>query len=293
LLEPRESGRGWLCAPTYDLTNRIFKRVVEILYTYMPWRVVSFDARAHVIVVANFGGGTTELRAKSTDKPVSLLGEALDFVIIDEAAKMRDDIWSEHIAPRLLDRNGWALFLSTPNGGGWFYKQFLRAKKKKDPDYAGWQFPTSANPHIDPELIEAERTRQLPDVFRAQYLAEFVDVPIEQCDTCHGPRPDASCVIDLHNDEQPLRCPECNGYVGEDGETRVALWPNGETYTMVVVLEDRPDRGSVTVMRGEKSMHNSRTIVIHDYDSPPVPLPGEDGFESYAPGTDPECEQNR
>src|SRR6478752_7410536 len=60
LLEPREHGRGWLCAPTYDLTARIFKRVVEILYTHMPKRVKSFDARTHTIEVWNLGGGVTE-----------------------------------------------------------------------------------------------------------------------------------------------------------------------------------------------------------------------------------------
>jgi hypothetical protein len=286
LLEPRESGRGWLCAPTFDLTTRIFRHVVDLLHHHFPKRVIRFDARERLIVVANFGGGTTELRAKSTDKPVSLLGEALDFVIIDEAAKVREDVWSEHIAPRLLDRNGWALFLSTPDGGGWFYKEFRRAQKKKDPDYAGWQFPTSTNPHISSELIEAERKRLAPDVFRAQYLAEFVDVPIEQCETCRGPRPDAPCCIDLHNDEQPLRCPDCNGYVGKDGLTRVQLWPNGETYTMILVIEDGPQfknayRGPVTRTGEAKASDKQRVVIIHGSDGDePVPLPEADGAVS-------------
>lgn len=272
LLEPREHGRGWLCAPTYDLTSKIFKRVVEIMHTHFPRRIKSFNERTHTITVWNFGGGETELRAKSTDKPVSLLGEALDFVIIDEAARVRDDVWEEHIAPRLLDRNGWALFLSTPDGGGWFHKEFRRAQKKKDPDYAGWQFPTTANPHISAELIEAERGRLGADVFRAQYLAEFVDVPIEPCDTCHGPRPDALCCITLHNDEQPLRCSECDGYVGEDGETRVTIWPNGETYTMVMILQAGPafDRAA-RECRKRQLAGAKRAFVIHGVDSEAEP----------------------
>ena len=51
-----------------------------------------------------------------------------------------------NIAPRLLDRNGGRCSSDTR----WrrlVYKQYLRAKKKKDPDYEGWQFPTAANPH--------------------------------------------------------------------------------------------------------------------------------------------------
>jgi hypothetical protein len=299
LLEPRESARGWLCSPTYDLTGRIFKRVVEVVHTYVPHRVKSFDARTHTIEVWNLGGGVTELRAKSTDKPVSLLGEALDFVVIDEAAKVREDVWAEHIAPRLLDRNGWALFLSTPDGGGWFYKQFLRAKKKKDHDYEGWQFPTSRNPHIDAALIEAERGRLSGPVFDAQYLARFVDVPIEPCDLCLGPRPNAPCAIDVHDDEEPRRCPECNGYIGEDGLTRVTIWPNGETYTMVVRIQDGPKyknayRGPVRSMRSESNMRPARELVIHSFEEQePVPLPKADEAVSSRDGADPACEQNR
>jgi hypothetical protein len=182
----------------------------------------------------------------------------LDFVVIDEASRVRDDVWSEHIAPRLLDRRGWALFLSTPDGGGWFYREFRRAKKKKDPDYECWCFPTASNPFILPELIAAERTRLQDDVFRAQHLAEFVDVPIEQCETCHGPRPDAPHCVTLHNDEKPLRCPDCNGYIGEDGETRATLWPNGETYTMVVILQHGPRSRGARQQRCEARRVNTR-----------------------------------
>lgn len=217
LLAPGDARLGWLIAPTYDLAQRTFKRVVEILHVHFEHRIREFDPRAHRIVVVNFSGHLSEVRAKSTDRPVSLLGEALDFVLVDECAKIRPDVWAEHVAARLLDRKGWALMLSTPDGGGWFHDQFRRARK--DPEYAAWQFATATNPYIAPDLIEAERARLTPDVFRAQYLAEFVDVPIEPCDLCHGPKQgETSRVIVREGDEPTPTCPACGLEVDEAGE---------------------------------------------------------------------------
>src|SRR5207244_2332825 len=99
LLEPRERALGWLVAPTYDLTSRIFRRVLETMQAHVPHRVLRVDPRTHVIVIANLGGGVSELRAKSADRPVSLLGEAIDFAIVDESAQLRDEVWTEHLSP--------------------------------------------------------------------------------------------------------------------------------------------------------------------------------------------------
>jgi hypothetical protein len=60
LLEPRESGRGWLCAPIYDLTSRIFKRVVEILHVHAREELRRADAHDR----SGTGGGVTELRPR-------------------------------------------------------------------------------------------------------------------------------------------------------------------------------------------------------------------------------------
>jgi hypothetical protein len=237
LLEPREAARGWLIAPTYELTKRIAERVVATLQAHFPHRILSIDTRERSITVANLGGGESVLRARSADRPVSLLGESLDFAILDEAAKLRPDVWSEHVAPRLLDRNGWSLLLSTPEGPGWFKDEFKRAKT--DAAYESWQFPTSANPKMSADLIEAERGRLDPQIFKAQYLGEFIGSDLDPCDTCGGPDLLAKCVIILRDDAEPLHCAECGGYVHEDGSTAVPLWGNRRGETTLIVL--RPE----------------------------------------------------
>lgn len=235
LLEPRDRALGWLVAPTYDLTNRIFRKVVETLHEHMPHRVLRLDVRERSITVANLGGGESELRAKSADRPVSLLGEALDFAIIDEAAKLREDVWTEHLSPRLLDRGGWSLALSTPEGPGWFRTEFRRAKH--DPDYAAFSFATSANPRISQDLIAAERKRLPEETFASQYLGIFAGSDLEPCDTCGAPDPVADSVVVVRSGEEPPTCPDCGDVVHENGRTAVPLWGKVRGRTTVICVE--------------------------------------------------------
>src|SRR5690606_23840429 len=67
------------------------------------------------------------LEAKSMENPDSLAGEANDLVIVDEAALQPniDDIWTQMIRPTLMDKEGSAVFISTPRGKNGFYKMFM------------------------------------------------------------------------------------------------------------------------------------------------------------------------
>ena len=65
-------------------------------------------------------GSTIEL--KGTENAMALRGRSLAGVVLDEAAFMDRDVWAEVIRPALADKQGWALFISTPDGtASWFY----------------------------------------------------------------------------------------------------------------------------------------------------------------------------
>ena len=63
------------------------------------------------------GGGSVTV--KSADDPDALRGVGLDGVVLDEAAFMREAAWVNGIRPALADRQGWAMFLTTPCGMNW------------------------------------------------------------------------------------------------------------------------------------------------------------------------------
>jgi hypothetical protein len=239
LLEPRERALGWLVAPTRDLVDRIFLRVVDILRAQLGHRVLDLDLRTQRIVVSNLGGGTSELRGKSADMPVTLLGEALDFLIEDEASRLRCEIWESHLSPRLIDRRGWALLLSTPSGPGWFHELYRRGLRRRDPDCESWSQPSWLNPHIDKALVDAERDRLGPEVFAEQYGGEFQGVKPEPCEACYPRSPKACRVLLVEEDEELRRCPECNDPV--DGEGR-SLVREGTDLMKIIILQGTGER---------------------------------------------------
>jgi hypothetical protein len=72
-------------------------------------------------------------------------------------------------------RRGAAWFLSTPTGTAhYFHVLFRRGQQLVNPDWRSWQMPTSANPHITREEIEAMRADMSEQAFAQEILAEFI-----------------------------------------------------------------------------------------------------------------------
>jgi hypothetical protein len=242
LLQPRETSLGWVVAPSYDLADKTFRQVADAFQTHFSSRVQSLDLRGERLVVCNLGGGLSELRAKSADQPVSLLGEGLDWMIVDEAARLRADVWECYLSQRLVDRKGWVLFLSTPAGPGWFHQLYRKGIRNRDPNTESWSSPSWLNPHLDKDLIEAERERLPANVFAEQYGGEFQGVEEEPCETCLPQSPKATRIFVLRRGEQLVRCPACKNPVDEQGRNMV---PKGAKYIKVIKLvinrDDDPD----------------------------------------------------
>jgi hypothetical protein len=232
LLEPRPESLGWVVAPTRDLVDRIFLRVVDTLKARLPHRVAAVDLRSQRLVIANLGGGRSELRGKSADVPVTLLGEEIDYVIVDEAARLREDIWPSFLSQRLVSRNGWALLLSTPTGPGWLHQLYRRGIRKRDPTFESWSSPSWMNPHLDRALVEAERARLSPQGFAQEYGGEFVGVDAEPCPTCEVQSPKASRILTEDINKRLPRCVGCGCPVDEEGRSLV---PRGVgTFRMLI-----------------------------------------------------------
>ena len=239
LLQPREECLGWTVAPTLDLARLVFERTAVLLLKKFKHRVKSYSQREQRIVVVNLGGGLSVLEGKTADHPTSLLGESLDFVIVDEAARMRENVWTEHLSQRLIDRRGWALFLSTPRGRDFFWKLFRRGQKGRDKDFESWSSPSWENPLLDRTLIDEERARLSGEAFAAQYEGLFTGQDPDPCDVCHGPSRDVPGVFLLRDREELGRCVECGQATDASGRTIVKRHSNGSASVMIMELRDR------------------------------------------------------
>jgi phage terminase large subunit-like protein len=159
-------GRAWWVAPNYKMSE----------VGWRPLRRMGIKIGAEVrkvdrqIILPNGG----EVTVRSADNPDSLRGEGLDFVVLDEFAYMTPEAWTEAIRPALSDRQGRALFISTPRGRNFFWELYQRGIAGEN-DYASFTYPTVTNPYIAPKEVEAAK-RELPEIiFRQEYLAEFID----------------------------------------------------------------------------------------------------------------------
>ena len=188
-LEPCEASLGWVCGPTYDLARRVFGRMQLVVMEHLEHRLVAINERERWFQIRNMAGGISEVRAKTADNPVSLLGEGLDWLVVDEAARISRDTWESALSQRLLDKDAWALLISTPRGPGWFYDLYWQGQKSRDSGVESWCQPTWTNPHMQKDRVERERTRLSQNAFQEEYGAVFLGVEEEPCDTCGYGRP--------------------------------------------------------------------------------------------------------
>lgn len=116
------------------------------------------------------------IKIKGSDRPETLRGVGLSFVVMDEYADMKPEVWDLIIRPALSDYKGGALFIGTPAGKNHFYDLWVKASefhKMGHPEWESFHFNSLDNPHIDPSEIEAARGAMSAAAFRQEYDASF------------------------------------------------------------------------------------------------------------------------
>lgn len=115
-----------------------------------------------------------KIHLRSAENPDTLRGLKLHFVVIDEAAFIKDqDIWTKVIRPALSDLKGEAWFISSPAGRNWLYDLYKYALESEDSEWGAWHKTTYDNPTIDPKEIEAAEKTLSSFAFKSEFLASF------------------------------------------------------------------------------------------------------------------------
>lgn len=109
---------------------------------------------------------------KGSDRPDSLRGVGLSYVVMDEYAFMKEEVWELIISPALTRTEGGALFIGTPDGKNHFYTLYQRGLSG-DPEWKSWHFASMTNPFLPEKEIEAARGRMASDRFKQEYEASF------------------------------------------------------------------------------------------------------------------------
>ena len=156
------------CAPTYrmakDIAWKALKKLVPKVWVQSKNET---DLRLDLI-----NGSSIEL--KGTENAMALRGRSLAGVVLDEAAFMDSEVWFEVIRPALADKQGWALFISTPDGtASWFYDLWCYVESDPTEEWKRWSFTTIEGGNVPKEEVEAARAQLDERTFRQEFEASF------------------------------------------------------------------------------------------------------------------------
>ena len=116
--------------------------------------------------------GTT-IALKGADRPETMRGVSLRFLVMDEYADMKPEVWEQILRPALADQKGDALFIGTPMGRNHFYDLYTYACVSDDPTFSGYHFTSYDNPLLDPDEINAAKKSMSAYSFRQEFMASF------------------------------------------------------------------------------------------------------------------------
>lgn len=169
-----KDGKFFYIAPTYRQAKMIaWDMMIHTTDKFGPFHKNFIKKANESELFVSFHNGA-RIDIKGADNPDSLRGVGLDGVVLDEYAFMKPNVFSEIVSPALLEKQGFCVFISTPNGFNHFYDLYMEAQDRKD--WATFHFTSYDNTLLTPEaraeLDEKANTTNI-DTFAQEYMAEF------------------------------------------------------------------------------------------------------------------------
>lgn len=167
----------WYVAPTYQMARDI---LWDDLKNSIPEKWI---ARANETRMTIWLVNGSRIMLKGADKPDSLRGVGISFLVIDEAQDVKEETWEMVLRPTLATTGGRVIFIGTPKSFNWLYDKFQEGQRGdtyKDEKgrtvvnaWKSWQFPTITSPFIPKKEIEQARRDMDEKSFKQEFEASF------------------------------------------------------------------------------------------------------------------------
>jgi len=138
----------WWLSPQYSISKIAWDRFHKYINPEIIKRVSIRDYEVELI-------NGTRIAFKSGESGKGLVGEGVDFVAVDESARLKESIWRRDVRPNLgdQDRIGDACLASTPLGLNWIYHEWRKGLSHDFPEYESWAYKFLQMP-ITGEIVE-------------------------------------------------------------------------------------------------------------------------------------------
>lgn len=244
-----DGGQGWWLAPTQQMASQVWRDLKTVCAPLPGVQVKEAERRIDMM-----NGGM--LAVRSTFHADYLRGAGLDLAVLDEAAYMDAAVWPEVVRPMLVERGGGALLMSSPNGRNWFWQVYQQGLDPANKQWKSFHYTSYDNPLISPDELDDIKRMTPARVWRAEYLAEFVD---DEGQVFRGIREAATAPLDA----QPI--PGRRYVAGLD-------WGRHKDYTAIVII-DAESREVVALDRFRQmtwSLQRGRLMALYEQWQPTV-----------------------
>ncbi len=116
-------------------------------------------------------GATISL--KGADRPETMRGVSLKFLVMDEYADMKPEVFEQILRPALADQEGGAMFIGTPMGRNHFYELYKYAELGDDETFKAWHFTSYDNAFLKHSEINFAKKSMSSYAFRQEFMASF------------------------------------------------------------------------------------------------------------------------
>jgi phage terminase large subunit-like protein len=163
-----DKGHVWYIAPTQQQARDIMWQ--QLLELGNP---VIASSHVNNMQLTLINGSKISL--KGADRPETMRGVALKFVVLDEYADIKPTVFEQILRPALADLKGHCIFIGTPKGRNHFYDIYKMgmSKKPETKDWQSWHFTSFDNPLLDKEEIEVAKNTMSTFAFRQEFMANF------------------------------------------------------------------------------------------------------------------------
>ncbi len=159
-----------IVSPVYSQSRKIFEDIERVI-AGTPLLVSSNKSNYEMGLING-----SKIVFRSAEKPDNMRGNTNDFLLIDEAAFIRNSVWEEILRPTILVKGRKVVFASTPKDkGSYLYKLYLNGQDPEKPEYVSINGSSYMNPYISKEdLDEAKKT--MPDeIFQSEIMGQFTE----------------------------------------------------------------------------------------------------------------------
>ena len=156
-------------SPVYSQADKVQKELMQAI------------GSSGIVESCNYSSSEIKLKTgsiilfRSAERYDNIRGLTMDYGVIDEAAFCKDEAWTEAIRPVFMVNGKKVLFISTPKGKNWFFNLYQLGISQDNKQYKSYTGSSYDTPYIDIEEIEDAKNTLPENVFKQEYLANFLD----------------------------------------------------------------------------------------------------------------------